>query len=317
MGYSNRELMKKADWAVSDLASNGGLLNPEQADTFIRKLLIQPTLLKQSRVVTMNAPQRKINKIGFASRILNPATSATALASGSRSKPTTEQIQLNTTEVIAEVHLPYDLIEDNIEQGGIQGGVVPGDTIGGGIKDTIMSLIAERAALDLEELALKGDTTSGDPYLALKDGFLKQISTNVVDAGNNTISKAIFKAGVKAMPPQYLRDRAVLNHFISVNNETEYRDTLASRETALGDSQFAGVAPVYALGSPVQAVGLMPGANGIFTNPQNFIFGIQRQINIEAAKDIQARVFIIVLTARIDFRIEQEDACVKYINING
>ena len=66
---ANKTLLK-ADWAIGDLTANSGLLNPEQANAFIRKLLIQPTLLAQARKVVMNAPTRKINKIQFASRIL-------------------------------------------------------------------------------------------------------------------------------------------------------------------------------------------------------------------------------------------------------
>ena len=65
----NRQLIKKADFALADLAA-GGLLNPEQSDAFIRKLIVQPTVLKDARLVRMNSPQRKIEKIHFASRIL-------------------------------------------------------------------------------------------------------------------------------------------------------------------------------------------------------------------------------------------------------
>ena len=42
---ANQTLLAKADWAIGDLTANSGLLNPEQANAFIRKLLIQPTLL--------------------------------------------------------------------------------------------------------------------------------------------------------------------------------------------------------------------------------------------------------------------------------
>lgn len=313
---SNQTLMKKADLAVSDLTTDGGLLQPEQADTFIRKLLVQPTILRQARTVTMNSPQRNINKIGFASRILKKAVASTALSAGDRSKPTTEQIQLSTKEVIAEIRLPYDVIEDNIERGNIGAATDTGGApTSGGIKDTIMSLIAERAALDLEELALLGDTASGDAYLALLDGFLVQSTTNVVNNGAATINKNLFKAGLKAMPDQYLRNRAAMRHYVSVDNEIEYRDTLANRETALGDANIQGTAPVFGYGVPVEAAALMPAANGLLTHPLNMIFGVQRQIHVETDKDISSRVFIIVLTARVDFKIEEEEAVVKYSNI--
>ncbi len=317
---TNEELIKKADWAVGDLSS-GGLLNAEQSNAFIRKLLLQPTILNQTRTVTMNSPQQKVNKIQFADRILMPATSGTPLDADTsptnrRSKPTTEQITLTTKEVIAEIRLPYDVIEDNIERGNI-GARNDSSTGGatGGIKDTIMTLIAERAALDLEELALLGDTGSGDAYLALVDGYLALATSNVVDMASAPIGKDMFKQGLQTMPDQYLRNRAAMKHFVSVDNEIAYRDSLANRETALGDAQIQGTSPVYGFGVPVEAAGLMPAANGLLLNPLNCLFGIQRNIHIETDKDISARTYIIVLTARVDFQIEEELAVVKYSNI--
>lgn len=309
----NTDLIKKADLALSDLSSGGGLLSPEQTDNFIRTLIDSPTIINQARTVTMSAPTRKINKIGFGSRILHAApTDGTALADGDRVKPDLSQVQLDTSEVIAEVHVPYDVLEDNIEGGNINAGAAESP---GGMHSTIVQLIAERAALDLEELILLGDTVSGDSYLALMDGYLKLAADHVVDAGNTTISKTLLKNGVKAMPDKYLRNRNQLMHFVSVDNETEYRDTYASRQTQLGDNMLTGTAPMYAYGSQVMGAALMPQAQGLFCNPLNLIFGVQRRITIEYDKDIRTRTFIIVLTTRVACQIEETDAVVKYANI--
>jgi hypothetical protein len=330
---SNSEIIRKADFALADLAS-GGLLNDEQSNAFIRKLLVQPTILASARTVVMNSPTRQINKIGFGKRILRAATSGTALTdpavdgvfdpaattgeAAARAKPVTSQILLTTKEVIAEVRLPYDVIEDNIERGNINtaGANSVAPPVLGGLKDTIVTMMAERAALDLEELAILGDTDKGsaDPYLDLVDGYLLQATSNVVNV-SGAISRTMFKNGLKAMPDQYLRNRAAMRHYVSHDNETEYRNTLAQRETAGGDSVISGYAPVYAFGVPVEPVSLMPAAQGLFTYPQNLIFGIQRQVSIEVDKSITERMFIIVLTARVDFKIEEEEAVVKYINI--
>ncbi len=318
---ANETLLQKADWAIGDLTANSGLLNPEQANAFIRKLLIQPTLLAQARRVVMNAPTRKINKIQFASRILKAGYTAGLsrtlddTANRERSKPTTEQIELNTKEVIAEVRLPYEVIEDNLERGNIGLSRDGGGASSGGIVGTIMDLIAERAALDLEELSLLGDTGSADPYLALTDGYLARFTSNIVDAGGANISRTIMKNGSKTMPTQYRRNRSQMAHYLSTEQEIEYRDTLANRETSFGDGQHQSVSTVWAAGTPVEGVGLMPGAQGLLTHPLNLIFGIQRQIHIESDKDIQAREYIIVLTARVDMQVEEELAGVKYINL--
>ena len=310
---TNEEVIRKADLALSDLET-AGKLNPEQTDRFIRTLIDQPTLLASVRTVAMGAPQMKINKIGFGSRILHPAVSAIALAPELRAKPDLGQVQLETKEIIAEVNIPYDVLEDNIERGNVN---VPLQTGAGGLHQTIVDLIAERAALDLEELGIQGDTTNvGDPYLALQDGYLKLSTANVVGVGG-VFDKAAVKQALKTMPTRYLRNRAAMSHFVSVDNETEIRDQYGSRQTALGDAQVQGLLPVYVYGSKVTPVALMPGTGGLFTDPMNLIFGIQRNIMIEYDKDIRARVFIIVLTCRVDFAIEEVNAVVKYTGITG
>lgn len=320
---SNSSLLRKADLAIADLQTNGGELLPEQGASFIRKLLKSPTMIRVCRVVEMTAPKRKINKIGFGSRILRKAASATPLTQGQRSKPTTEQIELDVKEQIAEVRIPYDVMEDNIERATAANNEAS-NTGPGGLRQTIIDLIAERAALDLEELALLADKTFVDggnadnqAYLAQLDGWIKRSDDdgNVVDAANATVSKAIFKAGLKSLPSQYQRNKAALNHFISVNNETEYRDTLADRGTALGDQMTQGTSQPYAYGSPVTPVALMPEDKGLYTDPLNLIFGIQRQMSMEFDKDISSRVYIIVLTCRVDFQIEETEAIVEYTNI--
>lgn len=303
---SNKSIVEKADLAVSDLSSYGGYLNPMQANVFIRMLIDQPTLVNEVRVVPMNAPKMEINKIGFATRILRAApASGTALASNQRSKPTTDKVSLTTSEVIAEIHLPYDVIEDNIERGNLE--------------DTIMALIAERASLDLEELLILGDESLGvaDTFLDLMDGVLAMSTSNVVDysATPVSVSKTIFKDGLKAMPNKYLRNRAAMRFYVSPDVETEYADSLANRQTAFGDEKVQGWAPNYAYGVKVAPAALMPNSKYILTYPKNIIMGIQRQIMIETDRDIRSRVLIVVLTMRLDIAYEEEEATVKCLGL--
>ena len=301
---SVEQVLEKADLAVSDLISNGGYLNPMQANTFIRMLIDQPTLVNAIRVVPMNAPTMEINKIGFAQRILQKApASGVALAAAKRSKPVTDKVELLTKEVIAEVHIPYDVLEDNIERGRLE--------------DTIMTLIAERASLDIEELIIHGDTASADEYLALMDGVMKQaISHQVVFSPTSDVTKAVFKAGLKTMPNKYMRNRAAMRFYVSPNSEIEYADSLSNRETPLGDRKVTGWMPNYAYGVPVEPVALMPDTKYLFTFPKNIILGVQRQIMIETDRDIRARVLVVVLTMRMDLKYEEEDAVVKADGLN-
>lgn len=314
---SNKSLLKKADIALADLTNDGGLLNPEQAGTFVRKMIIQPTIMNSVRVVGMGAPTRKINKIGFGSRILHAApASGTAMASGKRAKPRTEQVKLTAHELMATVYLPYDVVEDNIERAQ----AANNESANSGpaaFRQTIIELIAGRAATDMEELGLLSDDDSDDEDLALQDGFLKisNDQSNVVDMEEAAISKALFKRGKKAMPKQYLRNTNRMKHFISTDQETEYRDTLADRATALGDKMVEGKTTAYAFGGEVSPVPQMPDEKGLYTDPLNLIFGVYRDISMEYDKDIEARVYKIVLTARVAFQIEEAEAISYYKNI--
>ena len=300
---SQRTIVEKADIAVANLIANGGYLNNEQSNKFIRMVQESVKLLGAVRTVRMNSPKRDIDKIGFADRILRPTPgSGVALAADQRSKPTTGKITLETSEIIAEVHIPYDVLEDNIERGGME--------------STIMQMIAERAGVDLEELLIRGDTSSSDSYLAILDGILKSIQSNIVNHGGASIDRSLFKNGMLTMPNKYMRNRAAMRHFLSPAQEIEYIDTLADRSTSnVGDRAAETRTTSSPFGVPLEPVALMPDAQGFFTYPQNLIWGIQRQIQIEAEKDIRARVLVVVLTLRAAFAIEEEAACVKYTSI--
>ena len=298
----SRTVVEKADIAVSNLTSDGGYLNSEQSNRFIDIVINEPTLLNRVRTVRMNAPKRKIEKIGFGNRILKVAAdSGSVLDSSDRSKPDLDQIELNTKEIMAEVWIPYDVLEDNIERENME--------------DTIMKHIARRVSLDLEELLLQGDTTASDPYLALIDGVLQMSSNSTVDGTDEGYGADLWKKLIKQMPTKYLRNIGLMNFFSSYEVEHEYRDVLADRGTNLGDSNITGRAPVYGFGVELAPCALMPTTNVAFTYPSNIIWGIQRDIMIERAKDIRRRVIQIVLTMRIDFKCETSDALVVGENV--
>ena len=315
MSTSNQSLIARADLALADLVANGGMLLPEQANTFIDLILEQPTILKQVRQVRMNGPERKINRIGFDSRILRAAIqSGGANDDGSndryvrkadRAKPKTSQISLNTKEVIAEVRIPYEALEDNIE--------------GESLESHIMRLIAERAAVDLEELCLAGDTASPDAFLALQDGWMKRMTPHVVNNLNAGVSPDLFTNGLLAMPQKYIRNLAMLKHFVSVANTIKYRQKVSQRATGYGDSALTQNVPLFASGVPVEAAPMLAavgaGNSGFTTFGQNLLFGIQRDISVETDKDIRSREYIIVLTARVAVQIDDVDCTVKYTNI--
>ncbi|MGH0635198.1 MULTISPECIES: phage major capsid protein [Bacillus cereus group] len=307
MTLNNKTIIEKADVTLATLAS-GGLMNPEQADTFLRMVQSAPTILKDSRFVQMASDTRKIEKIGFGSRILRPGVEGTPLKDSDRSAPTTSTVTLNAKEVIAEVHITYDTLENNIE--------------GNNLQNTIMQMIAERAALDIEELIINGDKSSADTYLTLLDGLRKQATSHVIDHAAGAFSKDVFKKAYKAVPAKYLRNPKDWKFYTSHGLEVEWKDQVAARQTNLGDfSLQGGLSSAY--GVPVDGIAMLqPYTNEtntvsdiLLTHPKNIVVGMSRNIRIEVDKDIRARKFIIVLTAKVDAKFEEEDAVAKVIKV--
>lgn len=306
---TNQEIINKAAMSLSDLAA-GGQLNTQQADKFIQMLIDEPTILKECRTVPMKGDSRKLEKIGFGQRILQPGVEGTALAEDKKAVPTTSTVTLNAKEVIAQIDITYDSLENNIE--------------GKNMKNTIMQMLASRAALDIEELIVNGDTGSADPYLALIDGVRKQATTNVLDHASAAVDKGMFKSAYKLMPTVYKRTPGNMRFYVSPNNETEWVDVWATRTTAAGDKSLASGLVPKAYGVPVRGIAMLEAydngvgtdvSDAIFTHPKNIICGISRKISIEVDKDITARKFIIVLTMKLDAKFEEEKAVVKTVKI--
>lgn len=309
------ELSRKADIALANLTINGGLLNPEQSATFLRLLIDQPSILPDMRVVPMSAPELRIPKIQFGTRILRAATQTGGaqdsgantryLAAADRSAPTTSMLTLRTKEIIAEIRIPYEVLEDNIERGGLE--------------NTVLAMIAERAALDLEELVIKGDTSlsATDPYLGLMDGVLKLANTNVVNAASAAPTPSLWNNTKKALPTRYRRNLNTMRFYTSMDTESDYRLAVSARVTQVGDAILTSTAPLPVFGIPMKGVALLPNNNALLTNPQNLIFGVQRSIRIEQDRDIRSREVVIVLTMRIAMEIEDHAALVKVTNIGS
>lgn len=300
-------LIQKADMALADLTTNGGRLNPEQADKFILDVAEQPTIIKQARTVRMNGPEMKINAIGIGQRMLRKGFERTAIPSNKRTSPTTRQVVLNSKLLKGEIVLPYEVLEDNIERGSLQ--------------QTILRLVAERCAFDLELLMVLGDTSfvSGDAeeqeYFRTLNGFLKKITSHEVDVAAFGNVAAAYAAGLDALEPKYKRNIGQLKYYVPHNTESQYRLKVGNRQTALGDATLTGDTRAKVMGVSLEPVAALGGTQAILTDPKNLIVGIQRDITIEWDKDIRAQEYFFVVSLRVDCAIEDEKACVQLMNL--
>ncbi len=305
----NRTVLEKADLALADLTAGGGLLQPAQAQKFIRILIDESVILKQGTVVPMKSPKQLIEKIRFAGRILRAGAEAAAVPAGDRSKPDLSQVELDAQLFKAEVRLNNEVLEDSIERGQL--------------RQTIMQLMAEAISRDIDEVIIRGDTTSPDPFLAKLNGLLKQATSNIVDAQNQSTNKGIFRDMLKSMPSAFLRNKREMRFFTSVDSEIDYRDSLAERATVVGDKFLEQDEPVAYSGVPIMDVPLFPenlgagtnATNVLLTDPKNVNIGIWRNIRVETDKLVSEGVLIIVATLRFDVKYAEETAVVKAINV--
>jgi HK97 family phage major capsid protein len=314
-----KELLAKADIALSDIASAGVML-PEQSNRFIRILTEDTNFLQDVRTFPMARPKMIINKLDLASRALRVANQGTisspltgeegtrALARADRVKVTTTKVELDTFESIAEVNIPYEVLEDNIEGGAIENTV---------FEDTVLTKLAERIRVDIEDIILNGDTGSGDPWLAERDGVLIQAVSNIVNNGGAPIDAVMFNDMIQSIPDKFKRLLPRYKFYVAHNRAIQYMMQVAQRQTGLGDSVLVGgnAANFSPFGVPLVGCAQMPSDKGLLIDPSNVVFGIQRNMRMEFDTDIRERVLIIVLTMRFDFKLEQENMVVKAINI--
>ena len=307
MGKTNEILRKlpveqRAD-ALAALLAGGGALPAEKAREFIRLVQNATPLLKAARVVEMPTPTYSLPKILFGSMIVKAApTDGDELAAADRSAPTVSEISLVAKDYMASVKVSDKFMEDNVENESIE--------------DTFMTLIAERVGVDLETLALASDTLGAGAY-ALQDGWIKRITSNVVNAASVDLTRAHLEAALVAVA---LRFRAQGRHAFYVEEYAGevWRKTIGDRATALGDKAILEGTLPPAAGRPVIQVGNMPVTAGapntapaLFTDPRNLILGMLRNIRIETERVVREQATYIVVTFRVAFAVEHEAAASK------
>lgn len=307
---TNKSIMAKADMEVADLIADGGYLQDEQSEKFVLKIIEEAVVLKMIQVIGTKSHTKLIDKVGIDGWVLHPGVSGSALAAADRTKPTTEQVTLTTHLMKGEIRLNDEVLEDNIE--------------GGQFKQTVMKKMAAHVALDMDRVAVNGDTAGATgTVLDLIDGMLKSATSHVVNGGTVPIHKGMLKQAIKAMPSQYNRNRMKQRFMTSEDAETDYRDYLADRATVLGDKFLEADAPTRYGGRAILPIPVFPDnlglgtdcTNVVLTDPKNAVWGVWRKVRIETDRDITTGEWIMVATVRAGFVYEEEDAVVKVINV--
>lgn len=291
----------------------GGLLNTGQYDRFVEMSVDQSVMLKDARVVRMHSAVMELDKIATSGRVSQLRTEGVAPAT--LSEPGFSKVTLTAVDIITPFELTMQALEDSIERGDLE--------------NTVVRVMARQTATDLEELAIQGDTLSGDSFLQGLDGWRKLAeNANKVNLEGATLDKSALSAMYKALPNRYKRNHGDLRYYFAPGAVQDWHDTFSDRASALGDEAMtSATAPPY-MGVPLTAVPNIPtdqdgvdgysGSNlsyGFLTPRENLVFGIHREIRIDKDRDILRGVNIYTITTRVAVAFEDVDAVVLAVNL--
>lgn len=309
------EPKQRADFVLTGSLSSGGKMPDDKRRIFLELAQNATPLLAAARREDMPTETYKIPRIIFADDIVRAGpTEGTELASGQRTAPTTSEVTLTSKNYEAVVKVGRYTLMDNVE--------------GPRLFNRLVTLMAQRIGVDIEKRGLQGDSTESDSTLvargyALQDGWIKRISTRTVDLSNADISRGAFESAITALP---LRFRETMRHqfFVEEYAGDKWRQLIGERATMLGDQAvISGTLPPVG-GYGIKQVGNMPVTTGspnvapaLFCDPQNLIFGVYKDIEIETEEVKRENAVYIIARYRCAYQIEQEDGCVLIENVKA
>lgn len=268
-----QQYINKASVITPDSFVASSALSREEADKFIDYVVDQSFMKANARVERMAAPTKTIAKVGIGQNILKPGKSAQD--PGNTVSITTDQLTLETKEIIAIAEVSDDSLEDNIE--------------GDAFVDHLMRMIAAQAANELDLMCMYGkrignpneathikQLVNGWITIARELGHKVNARDTVMFPGTvGEITPDKLSRVVKTLPNKYRGNKANLRFLIADDIYQDYNDFMGARAVATADPYLLGVGRLTYSNIPLTAVSLMPtdrpivqinGANTTLTN---------------------------------------------------
>lgn len=312
---SNKELIQaiKSGYAfkITDVADLGDSILPiEKFDSFVEEMEAPTSILNEARYITMNSYQTDFDRIAFDGDLKPGRSNGEIVSSETNSiDPEFSTATLTANEYIAETSMTYDSLEDNIERGNLEGRIV--------------SMFGNLAGRSFERIAVFSDPTktSLPAQYKVEAGFIAKAGHKLYGTGTDKDfdgTKVIdtLEATLSALPKKYLIDRSSMRFYVPYAIENAYRNELSNRESGLGDQAITGSTQLTYKGIPVVHAPVLDMAysvNGlnpavILTNPDNLVWGVYRQVQIEPDKDVRNRKYVFVLSMRGGYTVDNPNA---------
>jgi hypothetical protein len=280
--------------SLTDLAA-GGRLNREQAKAFIDQGVDQTKTLNPGsgiRKISANALRGEIDAFDicdYTVRLNTEHTNNTAVYCDTDARePTFGKTEYDLVKLTQDWKISYEAVKDNIEREGI--------------RTKMNTAMGRKWGNEVEELFWQGDTatysalsTNQAKLLKAVDGILYQAenctsgicdaTANTVSAAGSTITLALFKRLLRALPFRYHSMVNQLTLYMHPAVAEDYRYVMSTRGTDLGDRHYDGpVAGITPLGIKVMEVPLMPvdtSGNGnyiLLTFPNNLWYAVLEEV---------------------------------------
>lgn len=255
MAFAQSYINKAAVITPNSFMSAPSALSKEEADKFIDYVIDQSFMKANARVERMNAPTKTIAKVGIGQNILKPAKSA--VDPGNTVSITTDQLTLETKEIIAIAEVSDDSLEDNIE--------------GDAFVDHLMRMIAAQAANELDLMCMYGkridhpneatdikQLVNGWITIARQNGHKLNARDTSMFGDDKGITPDKLSRIVKTLPNKYRGNKGNLRFLLADDIYQDYNDYMGARAVSTADPYLLGVGRLTYSNIPLTAVSLMP-----------------------------------------------------------
>jgi len=245
-----------------------GLINAEQASSFIDTMRDQSKVAKLAQFYKMEASTRNIDSLGIAAEQLRKKTEG--LAPETWATITAGQNVLTSVMCIFPVAITYETLNRNIEKQALE--------------STIDRMAAKAVMNDIEKVAWVGDGSTGS-FLSINVGLIElaEAGGNKVSTSGSTDDKANLALLVDALPEKW-HDEEGCRIFMNSADARRYGRQIAARNDGL--LYLLGRQPLQFEGYEIVPSPFITSGVYILTPALNIAYGVELNMMIKRAEDI-------------------------------
>lgn len=220
---NNTELLQKQ---MEDLKkANDVTLPPDEGRAFMRDVIGSANTLRKLFFYQADSPVGKIEALGVKRRQMR-------VHQGLDTEPT-------GTDHVEERNVPFALVPVYTDAWFKNSNVYyTARSRGQNVEDIIAEMIQGQFGADIQDLAYNGDVASGDAFLEINDGFLKQARTNA-NTIKHKVTGNIKVADLQAVPTKVAREQLRAGTFMwqmGAGTHASLQAEILQRPTPLGDA---------------------------------------------------------------------------------